>query len=270
MVPHRGYQSRRQCLAKKPHCSSVRQYPVLEVLLERWGEEQEQARAQSEERREPRSSGEYASSADEPTSLPRSPRYWQTEGGASSSTGQLSGQQLQGSEDDLRRWPPHSVFNTYGLPLRRHLATLPEAPEAGTARDQAAPMLPRSQRRPLEEMAALPDQHSSPCSPVVERGRIGAPTHDLLREERTSRPHERTPHHDEWSLISFSSLPTEQSVELSEAQDPSERASERDQAPSERDGLTSDDEGSLHSALMSRRSLDEREPPVLFHAAHRQ
>mmetsp|Transcript_50714 Transcript_50714/g.144944 ORF Transcript_50714/g.144944 Transcript_50714/m.144944 type:complete len:268 (+) Transcript_50714:33-836(+) len=267
MVPQRGYHSRRQLLAKKPQCSSLRQYPVLEVLLERWGEEQEQerARAQSEERLEPhRPPGDAA--ADHDGLRPRaSPRDQGAEGGG----GQQAGHQSGGG------WPMQGLMlngplNAIGLGLRSHLSR----PADGGGN------LPSS--RPPQEAAPIPEQRCAPCPPQVDRGRAPGVssnlTYEFLHEDR--RPLRQTspaPSASQWSLISFSSLPTEQSVELSEAQDPSERASERmserdnlDQAPSEPGELTTDDEGSTHT--LSRRSRDrpgERDQHLL-HLAHRE
>lgn len=160
-------------------------------------------------------------------------------------------------------------LNAIGLGLRSHLG---RPAEGGGS-------LPSS--RP-PEAAPGPEQRSAPGPPPGDRGRaLGASsnlTYEFLHEDR--RPLRQTspaPSASQWSLISFSSLPTEQSVELSEAQDPSERASERmserdnlDQAPSEPGELTTDDEGSTHT--LSRRSRDrpgERDQHLLHHA-HRE
>lgn len=268
MVPHRGYNSRRQCLAKKPQCSSLRQYPVLEVLLERWGEEQEQ------ERREPSRSRGDGVAGPEGQRPQASPRDHPSESSNHQPAYDMQvGMPHAGGDDEVRRWHPQGLmFNAFGLPLRsHHMATLPEV---ATDPDPAPEPI---SRRPLEEASAPSSEpRSTPHSPPLDRGRHSSGAqHEFLHEERLHR-RQTSPAPSQWSLVSFSSLPTEQSVELSEAQDPSERASERmserdlnlDQAPSERDPLTSDDEGSLHSALLSRRSGDRE--PVLFHSTHRE
>lgn len=294
MVPQRGYHSRRQLLPRKPQCSSLRQYPVLEVLLERWGEEQEQerARAQSEERFEPhRAPGDAAADPDglRPRSSPREAHQApEACGGAHGHQRRVAHQAGHQSSGASRApasgsgagggWPMQGLMlngplNAMGLGLRGHLG---RPAEGGGS-------LPSS--RPPQAAPGL-EQRSATGSPLGGRGRamLGASsnlTHDFLHEDRRARPlrRETSPalSNSQWSLISFSSLPTEQSVELSEAQDPSERASERmserdnlDQAPSEPGELTTDDEGSTQT--LSRRSRDrpgERDQHLLHHA-HRE